>query len=216
MWNYFKQDALRWVVPGKVADPAVLTWSLLLRLLIRHMPLRAMAWYRLATWCKEKGIPLVVGSIHRWIFFRFGLELGGDIRGGLYIAHPVGTVINVKHMGENCSVIAAVTIGMRNEWIFPVIGNNVFIGAGARVLGEITVGDNAKIGANAVVLHDVPENATAVGVPARIIKSEEATPPTITEVRTGVWSIPVFPMGKGSNTPLPEMTGRDGQDAVHA
>lgn len=215
MWNYFKQDALRWVVPGKVADPSVLTWSLLLRLLIRHMPLRAMAWYRLATWCKERGIPLVVGSIHRWIFFRFGLEIGGDISGGLYIAHPVGTVINVKHMGKNCSVIAAVTIGMRNEWVFPTIGDNVFIGAGARVLGEITIGSNAKIGANAVVLQDIPENATAVGVPARVIKSAASTPSAVTAKHPEVCAVPTVPRGKASNPQLGGMAVQNGQDAIH-
>lgn len=192
IWKQFKQDALRWVVPGSVAEPAVLTWRLLIKLLLRHMPLRAMAWYRLATWCKAHNIPLVAGPIYRWIFFRFGLEIGGKIGGGLYIAHPVGTVINVNEMGENCSVIAAVTIGMRNEWAFPTIGHNVFIGAGARVLGEITVGDNVKIGANAVVLQDVPENATAVGVPARVIKSEQAGAPVIAEIYTTPRSIPNF------------------------
>lgn len=177
MWERFKQDALRWVIPGQVADPALLTWALLLKLLIRHVSLRALAWYRLAAWCKAHEIPFMVGLIHRWIFFRFGLEIGGDIGGGLYIAHPVGTVIHANHIGENCSVIAAVTIGMRNEWVFPVIGNNVFIGAGARLLGEITVGDGAKIGANAVVLSDIPAYATAVGVPARVIKSARAGNP---------------------------------------
>ncbi|MCE7981231.1 MAG: serine acetyltransferase [Caldilinea sp. CFX5] len=174
MWNRFKQDALRWVVPGEIADPSVLTWPLLLQLLLRHPSLRAMAWFRLACWCKGRRIPLVVGPIHRWLFFRFGLELGGDIEGGLYIAHPVGTVINARHIGRNCSVIAAVTVGMRNEWVFPVIGNGVFIGAGARVLGDLRVGDNAKIGANTVVLSDIPASATAVGVPARVIKIEGA------------------------------------------
>jgi serine O-acetyltransferase len=176
MWNCFKQDALRWVVPSQIADPSVLTWALLFKLLIRYMPLRAMAWYRLASWCRMKGIPFAVGPIHRWLFFRFGLEIGGDIEGGLYIAHPVGTVINVSHMGQNCSVIAAVTIGMRNEWAFPVIGDHVFIGAGARVLGAISIGDNAKIGANAVVVNHVPANSTAVGVPARVIKSDPLYP----------------------------------------
>ncbi len=172
MWERFKQDALRWVVPGQTAHPSVLTWPLLIKLLIRHVPLRAMAWYRLAAWCKVNEIPLLTGLLNRQLFFRFGLEIGGDIGGGLYIAHPSGTVINVERMGENCSVIASVTIGMRNEWIFPEIGNHVFIGAGARVLGGIMIGDRAKIGANAVVMHDVPAYATAVGVPARVIKTE--------------------------------------------
>lgn len=177
MWKRFQQDALRWVVPGQLADPAVLTWSRLLRLLLRHPALRAMAWFRLASWCKTKGIPFVAGTIYRWIFFRFGLEIGGDIEGGLYIAHPVGTAIYVSHMGQNCSVIAAVTIGMRNEWLFPAIGDEVFIGAGARVLGGITLGDKAKIGANAVVLQNIPAYATAVGVPARVVKIDTPQPP---------------------------------------
>jgi len=172
MWERFKQDALRWVAPGQVSPPALLTWSLLIRLLIRHVPLRAMAWYRLTAWCKAHEIPFITGLLHRHIFFRFGLEIGGEIGGGLYIAHPAGTVINVERMGENCSVIAAVTIGMRNEWIFPEIGNHVFIGAGARVLGGISIGDYAKIGANAVVMHDIPAYTTAVGVPARVIKTD--------------------------------------------
>lgn len=174
MWVRFKQDALRWVVPGEFADPTVLTWAVLLKLLFRHPALRATAWYRLACWCKVNRIPFMVGTIHRWLFFRFGLEIGGDIEGGLYLAHPVGTVIHVSHMGPNCSIIAAVTIGMRNKWAFPMIGEGVFIGAGARVLGEIIIGDHAKIGANAVVVTDIPDYATAVGVPARVIKSDAA------------------------------------------
>ena len=93
-----------------------------------------------------------------------------NIGGGLYIAHPSGTVISVEEMGNNCSIIASVTIGMRNEWSFPRIGDNVFIGAGARVLGSIDVGDEAVIGANAVVINDVPAGATVVGIPARIVR----------------------------------------------
>jgi serine O-acetyltransferase len=62
---------------------------------------------------------------------------------------------------------------MRNEHAFPKIGDNVFIGAGARILGGITIGDNVQIGANAVVLKDVPSGATAVGVPARILANAD-------------------------------------------
>ena len=133
------------------------------------MPLRAMAWFRFGSWCKCKGIPFFPGFTQRQIYARYGLEIviGSEIGGGLYIAHPIGTVIAAKRMGENCSVIAAVTIGMRNEWAFPNIGDNVFIGAGARVLGGITIGDHAIIGANAVVISDIPAGTTAVGIPAK-------------------------------------------------
>ena len=167
MWERFKQDAARWIVPGHIGDPSALTPRLLLQLLYRYMPLRAMAWYRLACWCQQKRIPLLYGLLTRWIYSRFGLELWGEIAGGLYVTHTVGTVIAVQEMGENCSVIAAVTIGLRTEWGFPRLGDNVFIGAGARVLGDIHVGNNAKIGANAVVLHDVPADTTVVGIPAK-------------------------------------------------
>ena len=150
----------------------------MLGLLYRHLPLRAMAWYRFACWCRDKRIPALCGLITHWIFFRFKLELWGDIGGGFYIAHTAGSVIGVERIGENCSVIAAVTVGMRNEWAFPSFGDYVFVGAGARVLGDIHVGDHAKIGANAVIIRDVPPHATVVGVPGRILQERAPAPPT--------------------------------------
>ena len=173
MYKLFLQDARRWVVPGQINPHANLTLRTLIVLLYRHMPLRAMAWFRFGCWCKQNRLPFFPGFVQRQIYSRYGLEIsaGADIGGGLYIAHPVGTVISIKRMGQNCSIIAAVTIGMRNEWKFPEIGEEVFIGAGARVLGDIKVGNNAIIGANAVVIHDVMEGATVVGIPARPVQS---------------------------------------------
>ena len=117
-------------------------------------------------------VPFFPGFLQRLIYRRYGLEIpsGADIGGGLYIAHPVGTVIMPGRIGRNCSIIASVTIGLRNEWAFPDIGDNVFIGAGARVLGGIRVGDDVSVGANAVVIHDLPDGATVVGIPARVIR----------------------------------------------
>lgn len=165
----FVQDARRWIVPGQLNEHTPLPWSLLLRLLLHHLPLRAMAWFRFGCWCKHKRIPFLPGFTQRWIYQHYGLEIkiGSDIGPGLYIAHPVGVVLSPERMGANCSVIAGVTVGMRNEWLFPVLGDRVFLGAGARVLGGITLGDDAVVGANAVVLSDVPAGATAVGIPAR-------------------------------------------------
>lgn len=82
-----------------------------------------------------------------------------------------GIIISSKaEIGDDVIIYQQVTIGTRETGgKAPVIGNNVFIGAGAKILGEIKIGDGSKIGANAVVLKDVPPNATAVGVPARII-----------------------------------------------
>lgn len=93
-----------------------------------------------------------------------------DLGPGLFIAHGQATCVAAEKMGRNCYVHHGVTIG----WDYrgnraPIIGEGVFFGTGAAVLGEITVGDGARIGANAVVLCDVPPGATAVGSPARIV-----------------------------------------------
>jgi len=172
MLDLFRQDVARWIDPGKVVEPSTVTLGTTLKLLYRHLPLRAMLWFRFGSWCKRKGIPFWPGFAQRWVMGHYGLEIwiGADIGGGLYVPHPIGTVIAVKRMGRNCSVIAAVTFGMRNTWDFPDVGDNVFVGAGARILGGIRVGDDAVIGANAVVIDDVPAGATVVGIPAKAVK----------------------------------------------
>jgi serine O-acetyltransferase len=86
----------------------------------------------------------------------------------LFVPHPVGTVVTARRIGSGVTLVSAITIGMRNESDFPVIGDGVYVGAGARILGNITIGDRAQIGANAVVLKDVPADHVAVGVPATI------------------------------------------------
>lgn len=91
------------------------------------------------------------------------------IGGGLYIQHGFATMIAAKSIGENCWINQQVTIGYNGSGDPPVIGNNVMITCGAKVLGNITVGDNAVIGANAVVICDVEAGAKMGGVPARKI-----------------------------------------------
>jgi serine O-acetyltransferase len=170
MFDSFRLDAARWIDPSFIGDPSEITPLLALRLLLRHAPLRAVAWYRFGVWCRKRGIPLCYGYASRRIRRVHGLELScqGEIGGGLYIAHTIGTVVLARSIGKNVSLIAAVTIGMRNRWAFPAIGDGVFVGAGARLLGGIEVGEGASIGANAVVITDVPPGATAVGIPARV------------------------------------------------
>jgi serine O-acetyltransferase len=172
MFDLFRQDLQRWVSPGRVAEPSAVTPGRALALLYRHMPVRATAWFRFGSWCKRRGIPVLPGVIQRHLYRTYGLEIliGAEIGGGLYLAHTVGMVIAPRRVGRNCSIIAAVTIGMRNEWEFPEIGDDVLIGAGARLLGGIRVGDGAKVGANAVVVADVPAGATVVGIPAKVIR----------------------------------------------
>jgi serine O-acetyltransferase len=183
MLNSFKQDVQRWFVPQQVAPAAYVTFSRTLRLMWVYKSLRAMFWLRLGTWCVHKRIPLAKSLFSSILYYFHGLELeiGADIGGGLYIAHPRGVVIVASRIGRNCSVIANVTVGMRNEYAFPEIGNDVFIGAGARVLGNIKIGDGAKIGANAVVIQDVPAGATVVGIPAHVISIDEAYAQTETD-----------------------------------
>ncbi len=169
----FRQDAARWVEPQSVVSVDRITPSVALKLLIRHPPLRAMAWFRIASFAKQAGIRGAPSWIQRRLLRLYGLEMtpGTEIGGGLYIAHPVGCVLVAESIGENVSVIAQVTFGTRADYRWPTIGEGVFVGAGARVLGGITVGAKASIGANAVVVHDVPDGATVVGIPARQIKS---------------------------------------------
>lgn len=102
------------------------------------------------------------------------IPLGTRIGGGLLLPHPNGIVIHPDSViGPNCLLLQQVTIGTNNSRP-PVIGGHVDIGAGARVLGAVTVGDHARIGANAVVIHDVPPRATVVGIPARPIVARSA------------------------------------------
>lgn len=110
-------------------------------------------------------------------FVVFGLEIAVrcKIGNGLYLPHTQGTVIGAVSIGENAVIYHNVTFGAREVDLGysgasrPVVGNNVIIGAGAKVLGGVVVGDGARIAANAVVVDDVPAGATVVGVPARVI-----------------------------------------------
>jgi serine O-acetyltransferase len=97
-----------------------------------------------------------------------------EIGPGLVIAHGYGTILNADRIGANCWIHQQVTIGWDYGGGRPTLEDDVFIGAGAKVLGSVVVGRGARIGANAVVLEDVPPGATAVGVPARIVRRGES------------------------------------------
>lgn len=110
----------------------------------------------------------------------FGIEISPQVQigGGLFLPHTVGTVLGAASIGENCTIMQGVTLGTSEPdmgftlSMRPVIGSGVLIGAGAKVIGNVRVGDHARIGANAVVLTDVPAYALAVGVPAKIIAKQ--------------------------------------------
>lgn len=96
---------------------------------------------------------------------------GADLGEGLKLPHPNGVIIHQNAViGRNTMIMQQVTIGIMAEGGPPKIGSDVYIGAGAKVLGKVLIGDGARIGANAVVLCDVPANTTAVGVPAKIVR----------------------------------------------
>ena len=138
--------------------------------------LHAVRSYRRAHWFYKRRMYLVARWISEFSRFRTGIEIhpGAKIGRGLFIDHGTGVVIGeTTEIGENCTIYQGVTLGGTGKdkgKRHPTIGNNVMIGAGAKILGPFKVGDNAKIAANAVVLNEVPANCTAVGVPANIVR----------------------------------------------
>jgi serine O-acetyltransferase len=122
----------------------------------------------------KKRVPLIPRMLYGVNRILFGLVLPPSVQigGGTVLGYQgLGVVIHARAVvGRNVSIGTGVTIGGRSG-IFevPRIGDGVEIGSGAKILGPVTIGENAKIGANAVVLIDVPENATAVGIPARVV-----------------------------------------------
>ena len=107
-----------------------------------------------------------------------GIEIhpGATIGKGFFIDHGMGVVIGeTTVIGDNCSIYQGVTLGGTGKDVgkrHPTLGNNVMVGAGAKVLGPFTIGDNSKIAAGAVVLKEIPDESTAVGVPARVVRQQ--------------------------------------------
>jgi serine O-acetyltransferase len=98
------------------------------------------------------------------------LQIGSsNIGPGFFIQHGVATLISAERIGANCWINQQVTIGFSDSMDSPIIGDNVKIHAGAKVIGKLTVGDNATIGLNTVVVADVPANSTVFGIPAKVI-----------------------------------------------
>ncbi|HEV2238930.1 MAG TPA: polysaccharide biosynthesis C-terminal domain-containing protein, partial [Ktedonobacterales bacterium] len=166
------EDVRMWKRIGYLgpSDGSDLTFMDAARLIWQQAGLRATINYRLSAAARRLRLPLLPGMLARRNLRRYGLDIvpSVPIGPGLYIPHPVGTVIMAQSIGSRCQLISGITIGMRGRLEFATIGDDVYIGAGARVLGDIHIGDGAHIGANAVVLKDVPAGVTAVGVPARL------------------------------------------------
>ncbi|MBP1543898.1 MAG: serine O-acetyltransferase [Oscillospiraceae bacterium] len=139
---------------------------------------KAVRAYRRAHWFHERGFYFIARWISQRARNKTGIEIhpGAKIGKGLFIDHGAGVVIGeTTEIGDNCTLYQNVTLGGTGKDVgkrHPTLGNNVLVGAGARVLGPFRIGDNSKIAANAVVLEEVPPNCTAVGVPARVVKRD--------------------------------------------
>lgn len=143
--------------------------------------LHALVLHRFAHWLWQRNLRWLgrfTSLVSRWLT---GIEIhpGAKIGDGVFIDHGMGVVIGeTAEIGDGCTIYQGVTLGgtslTKGAKRHPTLGRNVVISAGAKVLGGFTVGDNAKVGSNAVVIKPVPAGATAVGIPARIIQAEDS------------------------------------------
>jgi serine O-acetyltransferase len=134
--------------------------------------------FRLAHGCYSRGWGILAKLLSLVNFLLFGIEIAQrcEIGGGLFLPHTVGTVIGARSIGKNAVIFQGVTLGAKSidigysEGSRPLLGDNVTIGAGAKVLGGVSIGDNVVVGANAVVTKSLENNVVAVGVPAQVIR----------------------------------------------
>jgi serine O-acetyltransferase len=139
----------------------------------------ALLFYRLAHWLVKHRIPFFPRALSQFARFITGIEIhpGATIGSGLFIDHGMGVVVGeTTEIGDNVTLFQGVTLGGTGKQRgkrHPTIGNHVVVGAGAKVLGPIIVGDYVKIGANSVVLQDVPDHSTVVGIPGRIVRIKD-------------------------------------------
>ncbi len=156
-----------------------------LEVLMLYSGLHALLMYRVANRLHKKGKHFSARAVSQFAKFLTGIEIhpGPTIGKGLFIDHGSGVVIGeTTIIGDNCTIYQGVTLGGTGKQTgkrHPTLGSNVMIGAGAKLLGNFTIGDNTKIAAGAVVLSDVPENSTAVGIPAKVVRKGGAK---VTEV----------------------------------
>ncbi len=149
-----------------------------LEVLFLYSGLHALEAHRIAHFLHKRGFRLSARAVSQLAKFATGVEIhpAAKIGRGLVIDHGTGVVIGeTAEVGDDCTIYQGVTLGGTGKDVgkrHPTIGNGVMIGAGAKVLGPFRVGDGSKIAANAVVLEEVPENCTAVGIPARVVKRD--------------------------------------------
>lgn len=147
-----------------------------LEVFLLYAGVHATLYHRLAHWLNRHRCRFLARAVSQWSRFWTGIEIhpGATIGRRFVIDHGTGIVIGeTAEIGDDVLIYQGVTLGGTGKDVgkrHPTIGSNVMIGAGAKVLGPITVHDNTRIAAGAVVLQEVPEGATAVGVPAQIVR----------------------------------------------
>ena len=164
----------------KARDPAAKS---ILSIVLTYPGVKAIFFYRIANFFYLAKFDLISRIISQTIRFFTGIEIhpGASIGKNLFIDHGMGVVIGeTSIIGDNVTIYHAVTLGgispsinsdsQRNEKRHPTIGNDVVIGSGAQIIGPVKIGNRARIAANAVVVNDVAENTTMVGVPAKAIR----------------------------------------------
>ena len=147
-----------------------------LEIFLLYPGVHAVIYHRAAHWLYEHKRFFLARSVSQWSRFWTGIEIhpGATIGHRLVIDHGMGIVIGeTAEVGDDCLLYQGVTLGGTGKdqgKRHPTVGNNVLVGSGAKVLGPMTIGDNARIAAGAVVLEAIPDGATAVGVPARVVR----------------------------------------------
>ena len=135
-------------------------------------------------------VPRVLSNVSRFVT---GIEIhpGATIGEGLFIDHGMGVVIGeTAEIGDDCHILQGVTLGgtsLHRTKRHPTLGNRVTVGAGAKLIGAVEIGDNARIGAGSVVVTNVPENATVVGVPGHVVAFHDPGSDTITRLPDPEW-----------------------------
>lgn len=157
-----------------------------LEVILTYAGFHALLAYRIAHWLKAHDVPImprIISQLARWVT---GVEIhpSAKIGTGFFIDHGMGVVIGeTAEIGDYVTLFQGVTLGGTGKERgkrHPTLGNHVVVGAGAKILGGITIGDNVKIGANSVVLKNVAANSTVIGVPARVIKTQGTRLPDAT------------------------------------
>ena len=167
------KDLKETIAAYQARDPAARSW---LEILLLYPGIKAVRSHRLAHWCYLHNLKFLARAISQRSRRRTGIEIhpGATIGRRLVIDHGMGIVIGeTAEIGDDCLIYHGVTLGGTGKDVgkrHPTIGNNVLIGTGAKVLGPIKVGDNSRIAANSVVLKEIPEDSTAVGIPARVVR----------------------------------------------